>query len=405
MWGVSAQTILGVPLLMRPGLIEGLAVAVDWPAGYDRLNPHESVRVIQAMGKVPSIASLMGLAFFSVSSEQGYTTAGSFIRFLLERYGAAKVRAVYRNGGDFEAAYGMPRSRLEAEWRTMLETIEVPESVVKASQERFRRTSVFARPCAHAIAKRREKAFETLSEGDRAGAVKLIREVCNNAPEEPRFQLDLGDFLYSGEEADKTEAKSVWTNLATDAETTTSSMRALAYERLARAAGAAGDFERAHTLVTEGRALPLDPTERRQLDAMAFALEHVGPATDSLRKYFFPPKGGVNTLDEALAAVAAEPELGFAHYLLGLQRATLGDNRAAASELEQALANELPGLSFVRNAARRLAVVSYRSGDRAKLAVATATLLGATMTSGDRLLAKDWQDRIAFDDKRAASGR
>jgi hypothetical protein len=404
LWGVAARRVFGLPLLVSPGLIEGLAVAVDWPAGYDRLNPHESVRVIQAMGKVPSISSLMGLAFFSVSSEQGYTTAGSFLRFLLDRYGAAKLRAVYGNGGDFDAAYGIPRSRLEGEWRAMLETIQIPEAVVKASQERFRRTSVFARPCAHAIAKRREHAFETLAEGDRAHAVALMREVCDTAPEEPRYQLELGDFLFTlGDDTERAEARTVWGALA-GAETNTSSMRALAYERLARAAGSAGELDRARELVTAGRALPLDPTERRQLDAMGFALAHRGPAGDALRRYFFPPKGSsTSAIEEALAAVAAEPDLGFAHYLLGLQRTTQADWPGGAAELERALGRELPGLSFVRNAARRLAVLAYRTGDRARLAIATTTLSSSEMTSGDRLLAKDWQDRIAFDDRRSTT--
>jgi len=407
MWGVAARRVLGLPLLVSPGLVEGLAVAVDWPAGYDRLNPHESVRVIQAMGKVPSISSLMGLAFFSVSSEQGYTTAGSFLRFLLDRHGAAKLRAVYHNGGDFEDAYGVPRSQLEAEWRAMLETIDIPASVVKASQERFRRTSVFVRPCAHAIAKRRQHAFETFAEGDRPHAVALMREVCGDAPEEPRYQLELGDFLHSGDDAERAEAKTVWNGLANDDEHVTSSLRAQAYERLARVAGSSGELDRARALVAAGRALPLDPNERRQLDAMGFALAHRGRAGDALRRYFFPAPGdpapsapGGRMIEAALAAVAAEPELGFAHYLLGLQRASQSDWAGAATELERALGRELPGLPFVRNAARRLAIVAYRTGDRSKLAIATTTLSSSTMTTGDRLLAKDWQDRIAFDDRR-----
>src|SRR4029077_3501951 len=42
-FGVAMQSFHGIPLA-SPGLIEGLAVALDWPGGsYDRMTPHESV--------------------------------------------------------------------------------------------------------------------------------------------------------------------------------------------------------------------------------------------------------------------------------------------------------------------------------------------------------------------------
>jgi hypothetical protein len=95
--------------------------------------------------------------------------------------------------------------------------------------------------------------------------------------------------------------------------------------------------------------------------------------------------------------VTAEPELGFAHYLLGLQRAGLGLWAGAAEELDRSLALGLPGALFVRNAARRLAIVGYRSHDTARVTRAIATLSGPDMTTPDRLLAQDWQERLAFD--------
>jgi len=402
-WGVSTRTIAGIPLFVSPGLVEGLAVAVDWPVSYDRLNPHESMRVIQALGQEPSISSLLGLSFFATSSSKGYTTAGSFLRFLLDRYGPAKLRAVYRNAGDFEAAYGIPRARLEREWREMLATVEVSKSAIEGSKEQFRGGSVFAKPCPHAIAKRRERAAVALAEGDRERAGALLREVCSDAPEEPRYRISLGNFLAAGDDSDRAEARTLWTLVAIDAQNVTSTVRAQAFERLAQEAASRGELDLARTLVEAARTLPLAPNDRRQLDAMAFSFAHTGPAGPSLRNYFFPLKdSGAVPATEALAAVAAEPELGFAHYLLGLQRQNQGNWAAASKELQLALARELPNLAFVKNAARILAIASYRSKDRVGLAIATTVLSGSAMTSGDRLFAKDWLDRVAFDDRRAA---
>jgi hypothetical protein len=56
---------------------------------------------------------------------------------------------------------------------------------------------------------------------------------------------------------------------------------------------------------------------------------------------------------------------------------------------------------FERNAARRLAIAAYRSHDLARVGQSIATLGGAGMTTPDQLLAKDWQDRLAFDARRA----
>lgn len=391
---VAARRVLGVPVLMSPALIEGLAVALDWPMGYDRPNPHESVRAMQDLRQQPRLDQLFGLQFFSVSSARGYTTAGSFLKFLLDRYGPEKLRAVYRSGGDFEAAYGVPRAELQREWLAMLSAIDIPKSQVAASAERFRGTSVFQRPCPHAIAKRRAQAAAAYAEGDRARATKLQRAVCKDAPEEPRHQLELGDYLYAGTEAERAEAMQLWKTIADDDKGVTSSLRAQAVERLARLAGVRGDFKAARELVAIGQALPIEQADRRSLDGMAFALDHEGPAGGALRGYFFGV--AISPMQDALTAVIAEPNLGLAHYFYGLQAGIRDDWEISARELELAITNGLPNIAFTKNAARRLAVAAYRIGDRNRLSLAITVLSSSEMSSGDRLLARDWLERMSF---------
>jgi len=385
-------------VFINPGLIEGLAVAVDWPAVYDRPTPHEAVRALQQLGIDPSIERLLSLQFVSVSSARGYTTAGSFLRFLLDSYGAAKLRAMYRSGGDFEAAYGVPLATLEAAWRKMIATIELPAASVEAQRERFRGGSVFARPCPHAIAARRDRALRAYGAGDRSGAIALQRHVCDDAPEEPRHRLDLGDMLIGGDDRDRKEAESIWTTLAHDAEQVTSTLRVEALERLARDAAARGDRAAVTARIHDAAALPIDSNERRQVDAEVFALDHDGAAAMPLYAYFFLSTPLSNAM-LARWAVIAEPALGFAHYLLGLQHAGADGAQwaTAADELDRALALGLPSPLFVRNAARRLALTAYRSHDHARVAKAIAVLAGPDMTTPDHLLAKDWQDRLDFD--------
>ncbi len=386
-------------VFVNPGLIEGLAVAIDWPGSYEQPTPHESVRAMMDLGVEPSIGQLLSLQFFSVSSARGYTTAGSFLRFLLDRHGADRLRALYRSGGDFEAAYGVKLAALEAAWQQMIGTIVLPPGTSEAQRERFRAGSVFARPCPHAIASRRERAGRALAAGDHARAVALLREVCSDAPDEPRHRLELADLLHAGGAVEQTEGEAIWTSLATDAERVTSSLRAQGYERLARVAALRQDPRAVAAWVGAAAALPVDANERRQLDAERFALAHQGPAAVQLYSYFFLP-GPIDTALFAQWAVDREPELGFAHYLLGLQRQFQGKWDESARELERGLALGLPGPHFVRNAARRLAVAAYRSHDTARVEQAIAVLSRPGMTTPDHLLATDWRDRLAFDAKR-----
>jgi len=396
-FGVAMRSVYGIPLA-SPGLIEGLAVAVDWPGGsYERMTPHEQVRALQAMGKRPSIAQLLSLQFFTFSSVAGYTTAGSFLRFLLDTYGAEPLRAVYRNGGEFEEAYGKPLARLEAEWVAFISTIQLPDEAIEGSRERFRAGSVFDRPCPHAIAKRREQAARASVMGDQKRAIDLMRDVCADAPGEPRFQIDLGAMLIDGDIMERAEAVGRWENVARDTEGVTSSLRADALERLARQKAAVGDWTATKALIAEAVALPVDPNQRRQLQALAFSLAHQGPAGTALRGYFFPAGAKVDAPTWALMAVLAEPELGFAHYLLAFQRYQAGLHAEASRAFQRALALGLPSQEFVRAAARRLAIAAYKIGDVAGTSVAITVLSGAQMPLTDRLLAKDWDERLVFD--------
>jgi hypothetical protein len=339
----------------------------------------------------PSIRELLSINFFTVSPSRSYQTAGSFLHFLLEKYGPAKLRALYHSGGEFAETYGVALADLEKEWREMIEKIELPPEVIEGTKERFRGGSVFARPCPHAIAARREQAAAALGHGDRAGAIKLLRVVCADAPDEPRHRIDLGDMLSVGDTAEVTEARALWTAVAGD-EHVTSTLRAEALEHMA---GRADDDATRLALIERAQKLPLNIDERRQLDAKAFVLQHEGPAAAPLRMYFFGKSDEV--IANATAASIAEPELGLGHYLLGLQKSNAGEWAIAAVELDTSLAKGLPGLSFQRNAARRLAVAAYRSKQPALVEHAIGFMRGAETNETDHLLADDWQHRLDFD--------
>jgi len=204
--------------------------------------------------------------------------------------------------------------------------------------------------------------------------------------------LRLADVLAGGTRENRDEARAIWQRLAADADHLTSSLRQEAYERLAHLAARDEDRAELRRLVDAAAALPLDSNEKRQADAEQLALAHDGPAGPALASYFFAP-GIVDGFVWASLAALAEPRLGFAQYLLGLQHMNNGDWILAAADLAEALRLGLPGPLFVENAARRLAVAAYRSNDPEHLRTAIAALR-ASPTEGDHLLALDWEMRL-----------
>ena len=396
-FGVSSRRLLGMPVLVNPGLIEGLAVAVDWPGDYERMTPHEAVRALEAMGSAPDVSELMSLRFLEVSASRSYMTAGSFLRFMLEHYGAQRLRTVYRNGGDFQAAYGQPFDELQDEWRAMIETVAVPREAIEASRERFRAGSVFSRPCPHATATRREHADEEFVAGHREHAIALMRENCSDQPEESQHRIHLGEMLSVGDASERAEALRLWTQIADDPTGATSSVRVDAFDHLMRIAAQAGDLARTRALLARASELPVDGQRARTLEAERFALDHTGPARAALVGYFFAGRA-LDPQLAALLATIAEPDLGLGHYLLGLRRHGASDWSGAATELDRGLTLGLPSPLFVKNAARQLAIAGYRAHrvdlvERAIAALRESPGMGIV----DGLLATDWEQRLKFD--------
>jgi hypothetical protein len=341
-FGVAAGRLLGAPVWFNPGLIEGLAVAVDWPGNLDKdLTPHQAVRAMVQQGVRPKLVQLFSLGFLAESSVRGYATAGSFIRWLLEAFGVEKLRALYRSGGEFEATYGQPLAALGEAWLAMIATVELPPEAAEATRERFRQASVFARPCPHAVAAKRERVDLLLARRRVAEAIQLQRSVCHDAPEEPTYRYELAQVLALGEPSQREEALALLRALSTDP-AATSSLRGDALAALAAHAVRAGDLEHGHALTAAALGLPLDDNDRRAQSIKALALTHGGPAGPALRDYFFPLPDGDGALAAAARAVALEPSLAIARYLLGLQLAAY-DQHAPRGRPARARARARPG--------------------------------------------------------------
>lgn len=155
----------GVPMIrasLSTGLVEGLAMAVEWDWGNRTL--HQYAAAMRAFGVLPDIEPLMQFAgFASQAPSVSYVVCGSFCRFLIDRYGMRKMTQVYRNA-DYNLTYGRSLHELIEEWHGFLNRIAVTDQDRDAIDVIFRRPPIFKKVCARVIAERNIRARKEFEE-------------------------------------------------------------------------------------------------------------------------------------------------------------------------------------------------------------------------------------------------
>ncbi|MCI0329640.1 MAG: hypothetical protein L0196_01620 [candidate division Zixibacteria bacterium] len=118
-------------------LVEGAAAYFDYP--------HFFAREYWRQGKLDSLARLLSTyRYRGLPPERGLSETASFVRFLVERYGAGLFEKLYRSAtdltlkSDLEGLYGKPADSLEAEWKRELAAFRpAPEPLRRLAQEEF----------------------------------------------------------------------------------------------------------------------------------------------------------------------------------------------------------------------------------------------------------------------------
>jgi hypothetical protein len=397
-FGISVSWWGWPPAFFNVGLIEGAAVAADWPTAA-RLTPHEASRAMLEMGMLPPVSTILAPGFFLFSSARSYTTAGSFVRFLLDTRGPEKFRALYRSGGradDFRRIYGVGLDGLETEWRALIASLPLPAVEREIARERYRRPGIFKRPCPHQVARLDRLAAQHLAEGRADLAVPLYVKVCAEDPAEPARRFPLATAL---ERAGRVaEAIGILAALGGDADSSTP-LRARALLRLCDLEARRGGLAEARRAAEEALALPVDEATERNLRLRLRALDGARPESAALARYLFAgPTGGdpdpVVLAIRARAVEAASPALG--RYLTGrllYQQSAWVDAAAALSEAH-ALGLDEPLVA--RENDRLLVAAAYLAGDLATARAAARRMAAPDRPPEVRRAGADWLARCDF---------
>lgn len=389
-------------LRLNVGLIEGFATGLA-PRPSDRLDLHDQVEVLTALDRRPPLAAIMGPGFLGQSSRVAYTTAGSFVLWLIETRGFEPMATFYRTAGDAEAAYGETLQSLEAQWLEFLaDRGGVRPQDVQAQAQRFKRGSVFERPCAHVVAEVRAELGRASARAKFEEAVDLHRELCALEPKQPIHRLGLARGYM--------DERNVEAALQTLAEL--EQMPDLTVSVLSRMHELRGDvylyegaLQQARAAYEAGLALPDDEGHTRMLQLKRAAT--LDPAlapvlTDYLSLFDIEGDGftqGIARLAGAHRIRLLDGHEALGSYLVARQLLNVQRPAAAAEFLEEALAREdtLPSDEFRRAARYELmnAYTQNRAYDEAAAALATLQA-EPDIGNGHRLRYAQWHARIAF---------
>ncbi len=384
------------------GLIEGFATGLA-PRPSDRLDLHDQVEVLGALERRPKLASIMGPGFLSHSSRVAYMTAGSFVLWLIDTRGFEKMGTFYGTAGDAQAAYGTSLEALEVEWIEFLEQRNgIRPEDVEAQAQRFKRGSLFERPCAHTVAEVRAELGRATGRAEFEDAIELHEELCRLEPLQPVHRLGLARGHM--DDRDPEAALAALESLEQMPKLTVSVLSRM-HELRGDVHMFAGDLDAARTAYDAGLALPDDEGHTRMLQLKREAT--LDPAlaevlTDYLALFDIEGDRFTQSLGRLAGAhrireLSGHEALGsylVARQLLNVQRAA-----AAVPFLEAALqrAADLPSDEFRRATRYELmsALVQGRQYDRASALLDTLEAEPG-IGNGHRLRYEDWRGRIAF---------
>lgn len=379
-------------LLPDPGRIEGFAVAAA-PDETNELTEEEWAASMLKLGILPSLSQVFQLDFLSLSASKAYTVAGAFVRFLGDRYGKEALRRWYGGASLSEVAGGKDLAALDAEFRTMLTKLSIPERSLATAKARFERLAFFDRRCPRIVDRMLGEGSGALDAGDVVAAERSFREVLRLDPSnvDARFGL-AGCARRAGN-----------TELALERFVALGTTPEVPRPAAARAFETGGDLAlqseqgpRAKELYARALALVFDADRRRTLEVKSMASEGVG--REAIAALLIGDRELGPSFEVAAPLIQAWSDADPAHdlpaYLLGRNLFGAGRYADAAKYLDRSLALA-PKLPSVRREALRLRLVTScalgdtsRAADVLALAVADPELPKARAEGLRRMAAR-----------------
>ncbi len=174
--GEFGHTPFKVSADFNPAMIEGLAMSIE--NNYDGYPIHYMAKLAFAAGyKYPIEKLFSGYNFFTQISSISYIYAGSFLKYLEDKFGTSKIKYLY-GVIDFPRVYGKNLNELTKDYELFLEDYPIESNKYKA-QLYFGGVSIFKKYCPRMAASDVKKAWVLFNNTKYSEALDLFRYVYN----------------------------------------------------------------------------------------------------------------------------------------------------------------------------------------------------------------------------------
>ncbi len=168
-WG-----IFKVAAGFNPALIEGVAEACD--GFYDEMNIHFLASIAYKNNFKTNISNLFsGFSFFGNVSGLSYIYSGSFVKYLIEKFGVHKVKQYHRTN-EFKASFDVEINEVENEYFQFLTDFTKDNWQAKANYY-FGRQSLVQKICPRYISDRLADAWELINQEKYDEAEHYLRDI------------------------------------------------------------------------------------------------------------------------------------------------------------------------------------------------------------------------------------
>jgi tetratricopeptide (TPR) repeat protein len=183
----------GINASWAPGLVEGWAVALEPPSFAP--SPDDLVRTAAQVDTATTLAAeaeaittrLSPWGFWTGRGAVSYATMGSFVEYLLDRYGPDRLKRVY-GWGHFASVYDQSLETLAREWAAHLRRgATVSRDAHDVVTRRFTRPSLFERDCPHYVPPARRHYQAAQRAGRRRDTTEMRAHLRDALVAEPRF--------------------------------------------------------------------------------------------------------------------------------------------------------------------------------------------------------------------------
>jgi len=376
------------------GLLEGIAVAVDWRG--QRFTPHQWANAMLEMGIAPRIKDIVGFGFWYAPAQISYTLMGSFSRYLIDSYGIEKFKSAYKTGNF--SIYGKNLAELSLEWREFLKTIETPPQAKAIAEARFSGPSIFQATCPRKIAELKNQGYENFEKDNYYEARNNFSDALKYNNSDPNL---INWLIYSHYyEGNFDRALEIVNNSDPNSKIEKDLLKNLRGNSIWQI----GNSEEALQIFENLLNQELPDAIKRELEIKILSISQNSRVEEHIRQFF-------GTRDEVLQlaylqnAIIADPLYGPAYYLRGRLFFNRGEYEEAVPDLIHAYLLELPSDKLTNENLRILGISLFAKGNYDQSIAIFDQLLLNEKDEASRQYATDFIERASWMKVREESNR